>query len=67
MQLILTLPTDHIKYTFDAAPVNKNKIVKQEWVSVPLSVRPRLSQLSEVACPTPSLLSTFQLGAFPWF
>lgn len=67
MQLILILPTDHIKYTFDAAAVNKNKIVKQKWVSVPLSVRLRHKQLSEMASPTPSLLSTFQLGSLPWF
>lgn len=30
MQLIVTLPTDHVKYTFDAAPVHESKIVKQE-------------------------------------
>lgn len=34
MGLILTLTTYQVKYMFDAAPVNKSKIVKQWYVSL---------------------------------
>lgn len=39
MGLILTIPTYQVKYMFDAAPVNKSKIVKQRYVPLnpPLS------------------------------
>lgn len=72
MQLISTLPTDHVNYTFDATLENESNIVRQAWVAV--RGRRRRNQLSQVghgripkpvAAPTPSLLSTLRLGLFP--
>ena len=40
MWLILTLPTRHIKYTFEPSPVNNHRIVaRAEWLHTPSEAR----------------------------